>query len=151
MKKHLLFVFASLFLVAGSVHAQSVTLRANIPFEFVVGDTIMQAGTYTIQPGSEDGSVVRLQNYDLNDSVLLPSCICASDPGEHESKTRVSSLRWPIFPSADLDGGLRRRTSGDHKASSNSGGQFGSATYIRGRRRSWQAMSGGPSVMRRRC
>jgi hypothetical protein len=32
MRKHLVFVVATLFLVAGTVHAQSVTLKANIPF-----------------------------------------------------------------------------------------------------------------------
>ena len=41
MRKHLLFVLASLFLVAGTVHAQSVTLKADIPFDFVVDNTIM--------------------------------------------------------------------------------------------------------------
>jgi len=66
MEKHLLFVFASLFLVAGSVHAQSVPLKADIPFDFVVGNTIMHAGTYTIQPLSTHGSVVLLRRLDLS-------------------------------------------------------------------------------------
>jgi hypothetical protein len=86
MRKHLLFVFASLFLVAGSVHAQSVTLKADIPFDFVVGDTTMHAGTYTIQPANTAGSTVQLRSSDLKDSMLLTPCNCASDLAQHESK-----------------------------------------------------------------
>lgn len=63
MKKHLLFVFASLFLMGGSVHAQSVTLRADIPFDFVVGNAIMRAGTYNSANahGRIDGSASELR------------------------------------------------------------------------------------------
>jgi hypothetical protein len=86
MRKHLLFVFASLFLVAGSVRAQSVTLTANIPFDFVVGNTIMHAGTYTIRPVKTNESVVELRSLDLKAGMLLAPCACASDPAQHENK-----------------------------------------------------------------
>jgi hypothetical protein len=86
MKKHLLFAFASLFLVAGSVHAQSVSLRADIPFDFVVGNTMMPAGTYSIQPSNTDESIVELWSPELKDGILLAPCTCASDRGQHESK-----------------------------------------------------------------
>jgi hypothetical protein len=86
MRKHLLFVFASLFLAAGTVHAQSVTLKADIPFDFVVGNTIMHAGTYTIQPLTTNGSVVQLRSLDLKDSMLLAPSASASDRAQHENK-----------------------------------------------------------------
>jgi hypothetical protein len=86
MRKHLLFVFASLFLVAGSVHAQSVTLRADIPFDFVVVNTVMHAGKYIIQPTNMGGSVVELRSSDSNDGILLAPCACASDRAQHETK-----------------------------------------------------------------
>jgi hypothetical protein len=85
MKKHLLFVFASFFLVAGSVHAQSVPLKADIPFDFVVGNTIMHAGTYTIQPLNVDGSVVLLRSLDLKDGMLIAPSASASDRAQHEN------------------------------------------------------------------
>jgi hypothetical protein len=102
MKKHLLFVFASLFLMGGSVHAQSVTLRADIPFDFVVGNTIMRAGTYTIQPMHTEESMVQLQSLDLKDSIWLAPCTCASDQAQHENKLvfQVSdgqSFLWQIW------------------------------------------------------
>ena len=86
MKKHLLFVFASLFLVASSVHAQWVPLKADIPFDFVVGNTIMHAGTYTIQPLNTNESVVLLRSLDLKDSMLLAPCTCVSDQAQQETK-----------------------------------------------------------------
>jgi hypothetical protein len=86
MRKHLLFVFASLSLVAGGLHAQSVTLTANIPFDFVVGNTIMPAGTYTIQPLNTNESVVELRNLGGKDGMLLAPCACASDRAQHETK-----------------------------------------------------------------
>ena len=86
MRKHLLFVLASLFLVAGTVHAQSVTLKADIPFDFVVGNTIMRAGTYTIQPISISGSVVELGGLDGKNGMLLAPCAYASDRAQHETK-----------------------------------------------------------------
>jgi hypothetical protein len=89
MTKHLLFLFASLFLVAGTVHAQSASLRADIPFEFVVGNTIMPAGAYTIQPSNLDGSMVELWSPDIKNGILLMVCTCASDRNpeqQHESK-----------------------------------------------------------------
>ena len=86
MKKRLLFVFASLLLTAGSVHAQSVALRADIPFDFVVGDTVMHAGTYTIQPMHAGESPVQLQSLDGKDSMWLAACTCASGQAQHESQ-----------------------------------------------------------------
>jgi hypothetical protein len=86
MKKLLLFVFASLFLVASSVHAQLVPLKADIPFDFVVGNTIMQAGTYTIQPLNTNGSVVLLRSLDLKDGMLLAPSASASDRAQHKNK-----------------------------------------------------------------
>jgi hypothetical protein len=78
--------FASLFLMAGSVHAQSVALRADVPFDFVVGNTIMHAGTYTIQPMRAGESPIQLQSLDGKDSMWLAVCTCAADRAQHESQ-----------------------------------------------------------------
>jgi hypothetical protein len=89
MTKHLLFVFASLFLVAGTVHAQSASLTADIPFEFVVNNTIMPAGAYTIQRANPDGSIDELSSPGIENGILFMVRACDSDrnPGqEHESR-----------------------------------------------------------------
>jgi hypothetical protein len=109
MRKHLLFIFASLFLVAGSVHAQSVTLTANIPFDFVVGNTIMHAGTYTIRPMNTNESVVELRSLDLKAGMLLAPCASASDRAQHETKLvfQVADgqyFLWQIWTQGDDEG-----------------------------------------------
>jgi len=86
MKKHLLFVFASLLLAASTVHAQSVPLKADIPFDFVIGNTILHAGTYTIQPLNTDESVILLRSLDRKDGMLIAPCASASDRTQHETK-----------------------------------------------------------------
>jgi hypothetical protein len=86
MRKHLPFVFASLFLVAGSLQAQTVTMRVDIPFDFVVGKAIMHAGTYTIKPMNTEKSVLELQSFDFKNSVFLGPGILTSDRAPHENE-----------------------------------------------------------------
>src|SRR5690348_8736321 len=49
---NLLGVFG-LLLVAACANAQSVNVRANVPFDFVVGNATFPAGTYSIQSINE--------------------------------------------------------------------------------------------------
>jgi hypothetical protein len=77
VKKQLLIVFATLFLTAGALHAQSVTVKASIPFDFVVGDSALHAGTYTIRP-INGGSTMMLRSADVNEkAILMAPCTCA--------------------------------------------------------------------------
>jgi hypothetical protein len=86
MKKLMLMLFASLFMAASAVHAQSVTVQANIPFDFVVGNSTMHAGTYTLRPISVGDSPILVRSADLTDHVLTDPCTCASDPVlQHEN------------------------------------------------------------------
>jgi hypothetical protein len=86
MKHHILVVLASLFLAVGTVQAQSLGLVADIPFDFVVGKTTLDAGKYTISPISMSGSTILLRSSDLKESMFITLCLCASEKGIHESK-----------------------------------------------------------------
>ncbi len=86
MKKKMLMLFASLFLAASGLHAQSVSAQADIPFDFVVGNSTLHAGTYTIVPMNTGGSVIQMRSADLKDAVVITPCICASDSGQHENE-----------------------------------------------------------------
>jgi hypothetical protein len=55
VNRYVLVVLASLFIVAGA-RAQSVGFAGNIPFDFVVGNTTLRAGQYTITPFTMNGS-----------------------------------------------------------------------------------------------
>src|SRR5579864_969798 len=64
----------SLLLVAGSAIAQTVHVRANIPFNFAVGSKTLPAGTYDI--GTIDNvntKILRLQARDGDSSMVVNS------------------------------------------------------------------------------
>lgn len=58
----------SLFLMVmgGSVAAQDVNLRANIPFEFVVGDVAMPAGVYDVTKLNASSGLFRVRDQEGN-------------------------------------------------------------------------------------
>lgn len=83
--KKLMLLFASLFMAATAVHAQSVTVKADIPFDFVVGNSTLHAGNYTLRPIGE-GSPMLVRSADLKDQILTNPCTCASDKSrQHEN------------------------------------------------------------------
>ena len=56
------------FAMAGSSFAQSNGVRANVPFDFTVGNDLLPAGTYTIKPQS--AAVIVIKNHDKPIAVL---------------------------------------------------------------------------------
>jgi len=78
MKKYILIAFLTILTAVGSAHAQSVAISADVPFDFVVGNTTMHQGTYTIRPFSTTGENVLLRSADLKQSVFLSACNCVS-------------------------------------------------------------------------
>ena len=56
-------IFALVSLVTvGSISAQERAVKANVPFDFTVGDKLLPAGTYTIS--EENANVIKIQNRD---------------------------------------------------------------------------------------
>jgi hypothetical protein len=56
------------FAMAGTSFAQSNGVRANVPFDFTVGNDLLPAGTYTIKPQSR--AVIVIQNQDKPIAVI---------------------------------------------------------------------------------
>ena len=48
------------FVTVGSISAQERAVKANVPFDFTVGDKLLPAGTYTIS--AENTNVIKIQN-----------------------------------------------------------------------------------------
>ena len=64
----------SLLLVAGSAIAQTVHVRANIPFNFAVGSKTLPAGTYDVGTiDGRDSKMLLLQGRDGNSSMMVGS------------------------------------------------------------------------------
>ena len=64
----------TLLLVAGSAIAQTVHVRADIPFNFAVGNKTLPAGTYDVGTiGMRDSKTLLLQSQDANASIMVNS------------------------------------------------------------------------------
>jgi len=85
VNRYVLVVLASLFIVAGA-RAQSVGFEGNIPFDFVVGNTTLRAGQYTIAPIPMNGSTLLLRRSDSTQAIFITPCLCASGNDSHETK-----------------------------------------------------------------
>jgi hypothetical protein len=62
-----LLVIANLAM-AGTSFAQSKVVRANVPFDFTVGDKLLPAGTYTIKETSDH--LIMIRNHDKPIAVI---------------------------------------------------------------------------------
>src|ERR1700758_3587486 len=82
-----LFGLLSLLLVAGSAIAQTVHVRANVPFSFTVGDKTFPAGMYEIGTvDSRGGNTLRLQARDGSSSMIMSD---AAETLERADKTQL--------------------------------------------------------------
>jgi hypothetical protein len=68
--KRAILVIGFLGLLVCSAHAQTL-FEANIPFNFIAGETTLPAGTYDFKP-SEDFLFMQVLNKDTGKSVLIP-------------------------------------------------------------------------------
>lgn len=73
-------VAAMVFAAAVGLHAQTIRLKANIPFEFSVGATVMPAGEYDVQHAN--GAVILRSQSENRKSVIalsLPAMRAAAE------------------------------------------------------------------------
>jgi hypothetical protein len=88
MKKQLLILVSvlSLLLATGSAFAQSRSIKANVPFNFVINRTTMPAGAYTITSVGT-GETLRVQGVD-NKAIMLVNANYAQ-AGHASAKTKL--------------------------------------------------------------
>jgi hypothetical protein len=85
MKKQLLaFIGLALLLATTSAYAQTITVKANVPFDFIVGRSMFPAGQYTVQ--SIDGSALSIGNSDLHTRRIVLSRRCQSIQASDKTK-----------------------------------------------------------------
>jgi hypothetical protein len=71
----MLFAFTVL-LLATAAQAQTTNVKANIPFDFVVGDHAYPAGEYTIKSLSQTSPALRIDNEDESEQGVTLSNTC---------------------------------------------------------------------------
>jgi len=69
-----LVLLAAALFFGSTVQAQELRVKADIPFDFVVGNTVYSAGTYTIAPALQSSSALLLDNGDSRSIVMPNQC-----------------------------------------------------------------------------
>jgi hypothetical protein len=83
--RSVLFVLAVL-LLASATQAQQNAVKADVPFDFAVGDRAYPAGEYTLRPTLQDAGIMRLDNTQEPLAGFIPSNSCASAEPSKETK-----------------------------------------------------------------
>ena len=63
-----------LLLAVSAAQAQEARVKANIPFDFVVGDRVMPAGEYIVAPAGSLGQAISISSNGSSDLALTSAC-----------------------------------------------------------------------------
>ena len=108
MKKQLLaLVGLGLLLATASASAQTVRLKANIPFNFIVNKAELPAGEYTLQSLGSSDTAMLIQSTDSQIAKMVLPNACASSKPQRSEQAGVPPLRLRVLPGPDLDGRIR--------------------------------------------
>jgi hypothetical protein len=80
MKRNLVITAALALLATTAASAQTVNVKATVPFSFIVGRSTLPAGEYTLKATS-NGQIVELRNFDAKINQLVLSNSCESRTG----------------------------------------------------------------------
>jgi hypothetical protein len=83
--RSILFVLAVLML-ATAARAQQEAVKADVPFDFAVGDRIYPAGEYTLKTAFIDNWIMRLDNTQEGIASFVPSHKCENRAPSKETK-----------------------------------------------------------------
>ncbi|HZP16879.1 MAG TPA: hypothetical protein VFB00_02865 [Terriglobales bacterium] len=78
MKKHRFLLGLGLLLLGTLASAQTVDMKVNVPFDFVVGKATLPSGDYTVKSWISDGSAISIRNADKTAQSLVLANRCES-------------------------------------------------------------------------
>ena len=85
MKKQLFVLLGMVLLVGVSAYAQTLNLKADVPFNFIISGATLPAGEYTIQ-GLGAGSAIAVRGPNPKANIVVLSQRCASIDATKQSK-----------------------------------------------------------------
>ena len=107
------FLGLGLLLAVSAAQAQDVRVKANIPFDFVVGDRVMPAGEYIVGPAGSQGHAITITSGDSASMAI--TFACASSGPSKNTKLVFHALAGRYFLSqvwvAGYSQGRQLRTS----------------------------------------
>jgi len=87
----------TLLLVAGSAIAQTIQVRANVPFNFSVGNKKFPAGAYDVTTLNSQGQILLLRARDSSSSMIVASNAADASKGADKSKLVFNRYRDQYF------------------------------------------------------
>ena len=95
--RSILFVLAAILIVP-AVRAQQNGIKADIPFDFVVGDRAYPAGEYLLKSVLNDGvGIIRIENVQDVSSVFVTSVSCTEAMPSKQTKLVFRSMAGRYF------------------------------------------------------
>lgn len=86
MKKQLNLLGLGLLLVTALAYAETVNMKVNIPFNFVVGGATLPSGEYTVQGLGNSGNAISIRKLDQTAKSLTLAIPCESSKTPEQSK-----------------------------------------------------------------
>jgi hypothetical protein len=87
MKKQVLALLGlGLLLATASAYAQTIRLKANVPFNFIVNRATLPAGEYTIESMNLQGTVLSIRDSDQRPKSMVISNRCESAKASAQTK-----------------------------------------------------------------
>jgi len=89
----------TVLLLASAAHAQSTSVRAHVPFDFVVADRTYPAGDYDVKSINDDGMalLIRNRNTDAPASGISLSSRCSSIQPSDTTKLVFTRMGGQLF------------------------------------------------------
>jgi hypothetical protein len=83
--RSILFVLA-VILIVPAARAQQKGVKADVPFDFIVGNHAYPAGEYILKSANNDASTIRMENVQEVSAVFVPSNSCENGAASKETK-----------------------------------------------------------------
>ena len=91
------FLALGLFLAVSAAQAQEPRVKANVPFDFVVGDRVMPAGEYLVSQTGIASSAIAIRSEDTSSTSLVITSACASSAPSKSTKLVFHVLAGRYF------------------------------------------------------
>jgi hypothetical protein len=86
-----------LLLAVSAGHAQEAGVKANIPFDFVVGNQVLPAGEYLVTPASSSRQVILIRSSDNKAAMFATAFGCSSSRPPDQTKLVFHTMGGRYF------------------------------------------------------
>jgi len=91
------FLGLALLLAVSAAQAQELRVKANVPFDFVVGDQVMPAGEYTVGPTGAATAAILIRSEEGTGRALALTFACASSGPSKDTKLVFHAIAGRYF------------------------------------------------------